>query len=83
MTANIAVPAGITLRAKVSPQYAEIVTAQALSFIARLHRQFEGRRQELLGMRAARQREFDTGTLPDFLPETKNIRRHRFHLISA
>jgi malate synthase len=75
MTANTVLPAGLTLRATVLPQHAEILTTQALSFIARLHRQFEGVRQELLAKRAARQREFDSGVLPDFLPETKTIRQ--------
>ena len=44
------------------------------AFVAKLHRQFEGRRQELLAKRAARQQEFDAGKLPDFLPETQKIR---------
>jgi malate synthase len=59
---------------RITPSYAEILTPDALAFIALLHRQFEGRRRELLAMRAARQREFDAGGLPDFLPETKTIR---------
>src|SRR6185295_549035 len=37
-------------------------------------RRFEPRRQELLARRAARQKEFDRGVLPDFLAETKKIR---------
>jgi len=59
---------------KVSPQFAEILTPEALALVAKLHRQFEARRQELLARRAARQREFDAGKLPDFLPETAQIR---------
>ena len=42
--------------------------------VANLHRAFEARRQSLLAARAARQREFDGGLLPDFLPETKSLR---------
>ena len=54
--------------------YAEILTAPALAFVARLARQFEPRRRELLARRAERQREFDAGRLPDFLPHTQAIR---------
>ena len=68
------IPAGITLRAAVTPQFADILTPPALAFVAMLHRQFESRRQELLAKRAARQLEFDAGKLPDFLPETQAIR---------
>ncbi len=68
------IPAGITLRAAVTPQFADFLTPPALAFVAMLHRQFESRRQELLAKRAARQLEFDAGKLPDFLPETQAIR---------
>ena len=67
-------PAGVEILGRSTPQYAEILTPQALAFVAKLHRQFDRRRQELLAKRAARQQEFDAGTLPDFLPDTKKIR---------
>lgn len=53
----------------------EILTADALKFLAQLHRRFETRRRELLDRRAARQHEIDSGKLPDFLPETAEIRK--------
>lgn len=59
---------------KVTPQFAEILTPEALDFVAMLHRRFEPRRRELLAARAVRQKEFDAGKLPDFLTATKNIR---------
>src|SRR5688572_1908572 len=59
---------------RVTREFAQILTPEALDFIALLHRRFEPRRQELLARRAARQRQFDAGTLPEFLPETKKIR---------
>src|SRR6185503_19443428 len=65
---------GIAVSGRVTAEFAEILTPEALEFVARLHRQFEPRRQELLAKRAARQKEFDRGALPDFLPETKRIR---------
>jgi malate synthase len=52
----------------------DILTPDALAFVAGMHRRFDGRRQELLAARAERQRAFDGGALPDFLPETAAIR---------
>src|SRR5262245_28185132 len=70
--ANLA--AGIEITGRITPEYAEILTPEALAFVAKLHRKFEGRRQELLARRVARQKEFDAGKLPDFLADTKSIR---------
>jgi malate synthase len=57
-----------------TPAATEILSAQALAFLAKLARKFEGRRRELITARALRQSEFDAGKLPDFLPQTKSIR---------
>jgi len=59
---------------RMSREFAQILTPEALDFVAALHRRFESRRQELLARRAARQKDFDAGKLPEFLPETKKIR---------
>ena len=67
-------PAGVEISGPITPEYAAILTPEALAFVAKLHRQFEGRRQELLARRQARQKDFDAGRLPDFLPETKSVR---------
>ena len=61
---------------RVTAEFAQILTPQALDFVAKLHRAFESRRQELLARRAARQKEFDAGKLPDFLPETRQVREN-------
>lgn len=53
---------------------AEILSAEALAFLADLHTRFNPRRLELSKARAARQKEFDAGALPDFLPETRAVR---------
>jgi malate synthase len=50
-----------------------ILSPEALAFIEKLHRQFEPTRQALLKRRAERQKEFDAGTLPAFLPETETV----------
>ena len=55
-------------------RFSEILTPQALAFIAKLARKFESRRRELLALRSQRQAEFDAGKLPDFLPQTRHIR---------
>src|SRR2546428_10389467 len=67
-------PKGVSISGRITAEFAQILTAEALAFIAKLHRRFESRRQELLARRAARQKEFDSGTHPDFLPLTKEIR---------
>jgi malate synthase len=65
---------GLTIHAPITPAFAEILTPEALTFFVRLARKFEPTRQTLLAKRDARQKEFDAGMLPDFLPETKSIR---------
>jgi len=67
-------PAGIEITAPVSNEFAEILTPEAMAFLAKLHRTFETRRQKLLARRIERQKELDAGRMPDFLPETANIR---------
>jgi len=64
----------VALSGRVTTEFAEILSPDALGFVAKLHRRFEPRRQELLARRAARQKEFDRGVLPDFLAGTKKIR---------
>ena len=67
-------PAGVTIRGNMLPEYRSILTPEALGFLAELHRNFEGERQRLLALRAARAKRFNKGELPDFLPETRAIR---------
>src|SRR5947199_224723 len=70
----MSLPAGIRLDGSAVSGIETVMTPAALSFVAKLHRAFELRRQELLARRAARQSEFDTGKLPDFLPDTAAMR---------
>ena len=65
---------GIEVNAPISPSFAEILTPEALGFAARLQRGFGARREELLATRTERQKDWDAGKLPDFLPETAHIR---------
>ncbi len=71
---NQLLPQGITLRGNVSAAHTEILTPDALSFLARLHRQFEPERSRLMHLRATIQQQLDAGWLPDFPAETANIR---------
>jgi malate synthase len=56
------------------PEWKEILSQDALAFVAGLHRTFNPRREELLAARQARKKRIDAGEMPDFLPETKSIR---------
>jgi malate synthase len=69
-----AVARGVSVTGAMRARYDEILSADALAFLAELHRRFDGKRRELLDARAARQKRFDAGEIPDFLPETKHIR---------
>jgi malate synthase len=74
MTTVNQLPKGVSISAPISAEFAQILTPDALAFVAKLHRAFEARRQELLARRAARQSSFDAGKLPEFLPETAQVR---------
>ena len=71
---TITTPEGVQVLAEVSPAQAEILTTEALALVAKLHREFEPRREELLAKRVERAEQIDAGVDPDFLPETKHIR---------
>ena len=65
---------GVQILGRITPEYSEILTPEAIAFVAKLSRTFESRRQELLAKRAQRQKDLDAGKLPDFLPETRQVR---------
>jgi malate synthase len=65
---------GIEVRGHSEDRFDEILTPQALAFVADLHRRFDGRRRQLLSARKERQARLDAGELPDFLPETEHVR---------
>jgi malate synthase len=74
MNKPLSLPAGVEIRAAVPPDYAAILTPQALAFVAKLARKFEARRRELMAARELRQAEFDAGMLPGFPAESSNVR---------
>ncbi|MFQ5638850.1 MAG: malate synthase A [bacterium] len=65
---------GIEVLGAGTPEFDQILTHEALEFLAKLQREFSRKRSELLERRITRQAEIDNGTLPDFLPETARIR---------
>ncbi|HXF45526.1 MAG TPA: malate synthase A [Burkholderiaceae bacterium] len=67
-------PQGVAIGAPLKPGFEQILTPDALALVAKLHRTFEPRRQELLAKRAERAKRLDAGERPDFLPETKHVR---------
>jgi malate synthase len=67
-------PTGLSLTIPAEGDFTQILTPEALDFLAMLCRRFEPRRQELLALRELRQAEFDRGVRPDFHPETLAIR---------
>jgi malate synthase len=68
------IAANIQINGPVEGRAVEVLTPEALAFVADLHRRFDVRRRELLAARVARQARFDAGELPDFLPETAELR---------
>jgi malate synthase len=71
---DVATVAGAEIAAAAAPRQDEILTPEAIEFVAELERRFGPRRRELLQARAERQQRLDAGELPDFLPETREIR---------
>jgi malate synthase len=67
-------PTGIQILGEITPAFAEILTPEALAFVAKLERAFGNRREECLGRRQERQTALDRGEALDFLPETQSIR---------
>jgi malate synthase len=70
-------------RAPAEGRDAEILTPEALAFVAALQREFGPERSRLLAAREARQAELDAGTLPDFLPETQAVREGDWQVAPA
>ncbi|MEK6746595.1 MAG: malate synthase A [Pseudomonadota bacterium] len=64
----------LTITAPLSPEYQKILTPEVQAFVASLAQKFTARKDELLAKRVARQKRIDVGEMPDFLPETANIR---------
>ena len=65
---------GIEIRGQMGPGYEEVLSDEALGFIANLHRKFNNTRLKLLEERKQRQNSIDQGEMPGFLAETASVR---------
>ena len=65
---------GVEIRAQWRDGYEQVLTPAALDLLARLQRELGPRRLELLEARTRRDAELAAGALPDFLPETAEVR---------
>ncbi|HEY3211227.1 MAG TPA: malate synthase A [Actinomycetota bacterium] len=65
---------GIEIRGPVGGRGADILSPDALAFVASLQREFNPRREELLAKRLERQIALEEGEEPDFLGATRDIR---------
>jgi malate synthase len=66
--------AGLELRGAIDPGFEEVLTPDALEFVAHLQREFGEVREQLLEARAQRRARLRAGDLLDFLPDTEHIR---------
>lgn len=73
---------GVRIRGPMSEEYAEILTASALQFLAMLQRRFGARRARLLELRQSIQEQINAGWLPNFPEETENIRSSDWKIAS-
>jgi malate synthase len=65
---------GVDITGPRGERFDEVLTADALVFVARLHHEFDSTRRELLGVRMERQAALDAGGTLDFLPDTRDVR---------
>ena len=73
----------VDVRGPVEGRAADVLTPEALAFVARLQREFGPTRQAVLQQRTERQAELNSGKLPDFLPETRQVRQGDWKVASV
>ncbi|MGZ4114027.1 MAG: malate synthase A [Actinomycetota bacterium] len=61
---------GVRILGPIEERFDDVLTDDAIGFLARLQREFGSRRLELLEVRRREQATLDAGGLPDFLPRT-------------
>lgn len=65
---------GVRVIGPMHERYDEVLTPEALALLGALHREFDGRRRELLALRIERAAKRAAGEVFDFLTETRTIR---------
>jgi malate synthase len=66
--------AGVQVLGRAEPGFGEILTPEALAYVATIHRVFNPARVQLLAQRAARRARLRAGELLDFLSSTAELR---------
>jgi malate synthase len=74
---------GVEVRGPIEGRAEEVLSDGALELVARLHRELDGRRRELLRRREERQAELDAGGTLDFLPSTRGVREQEWRVSPA
>ena len=64
----------LQLQVPIAPEFAHVLSAEALQFVAQLEHEFGARRRELLAARSQRQLALRAGQLPQFPTDTEAIR---------
>jgi len=70
----------VKLKGPAKGRAAEVLTPEALEFVAGLQREFGARRLELLRARDERQARLDAGESPEFLSSTKSVRESEWRV---
>ncbi|MGZ4592208.1 MAG: malate synthase A, partial [Actinomycetes bacterium] len=74
MASTAGLPTGVEINGPMHERYDEVLTSEALTLLAELHRSFDARRRELLTARESRYADLAAGGTLDFLPDTKDVR---------
>jgi malate synthase len=73
----------IRITGNMKAQYQEVLSPEALHFVAELERLFGATRRDLLNRRLLRQQNLNAGLLPDFLEGTSGIRQSEWKVRPA
>ena len=65
---------GIVITGNMSEEFRAILTPEALAYLKTLHLEFSDTRKMLLKKREERQRQFDSGALPDFSRDSQQLK---------
>ncbi len=74
---------GVEVLGEIKDHYREVLSSQALHFLASLHRSFNRVRLKLLAQRQERQHKLNLGEMPDFLKETATMRQDPLWKVAA
>ncbi len=75
---NYATLEELTINGAYRPAFQHMLSPGAQEFLLQLHRRFNPIRLRLLQHRKERQASIDAGSMPDFLPETQDIRKGKW-----